>query len=564
MLKSIPDLKRFEHFKEVYFNCRNLLRIKHPFWLAVIFLSTISTVSEAQDQSNFTQFYLNPYIINPSFAGVDGQSAFSVMYRRQWMNIDGGPSIANISLHTPVNAKTSVGLCITNDKKGLLNNSALLFSFGYNVSIADHSFLRFGISAGGSWNTVDFEKLETTDPAIVNIVDQHASIAGNAGISFHHKFFHLGLALPAIFSPSYISENAFSVTEVKPFESLIIHASNRFYFNNNKNVFEPYGIYRLNTGFPSQFEFAGIVHLNHVIWAGGSYKQDFGISAVAGIKLKNMFAIGGSYSLSNSGVNELNSPTFEVSIGYLFGKHKKGTHAYSFVNTVKEREKKPHRPTASQAIAAKKKQEELEHQKQLEAQAAKQRAAEAEKKKHDQEALAKAEAERKKAEADKQPVVVTPPPVRKDSVPATHNPRFNLEAFQLSASPDEITHEQEREIIQRLDEHAANPTEHHGDDPNAHPHAERHEFVKRGGHHEELEVGDYVIGGVFKSEANSQHFAEGLNKMGFTADYGHLTEKNLWYVYLIHTTDINAARAERDRVRKMKLLRDAWLLTVHH
>jgi hypothetical protein len=52
--------------------------------------------------------------------------------------------------------------------------------------------------------------------------------------------------------------------------------------------------------------------------------------------------------------------------------------------------------------------------------------------------------------------------------------------------------------------------------------------------------------------------------MGFAADYGHLTEKNLWYVYLIQTTDINAARAERDRLRKMKLFRDAWLLTVHH
>jgi hypothetical protein len=118
--------------------------------------------------------------------------------------------------------------------------------------------------------------------------------------------------------------------------------------------------------------------------------------------------------------------------------------------------------------------------------------------------------------------------------------------------------------LQRLEAHAENPTEHHGDDPSIHPHAERHEFVKRGGHNEELEIGDYVIGGVFRSSANAKHFAEGINKMGFKAEYGHLTEKNLWYVYLMQTDDINAARAERDRVRKMKLFRDAWLLTVQH
>jgi hypothetical protein len=79
-----------------------------------------------------------------------------------------------------------------------------------------------------------------------------------------------------------------------------------------------------------------------------------------------------------------------------------------------------------------------------------------------------------------------------------------------------------------------------------------------------LDVADYVIGGVFKSDANAKHFADGLAKLGFKADYGHLTEKNLWYVYLYQTTDINQARTERDRVRKMLILRDAWLLTVHH
>lgn len=536
--------------------------MKHKLWLCGLVLILFCSTAFPQDQSNFTQFYLNPYLINPSYAGTDGQSSFSLTYKRQWMNIDGGPSIANVSLHTPLNAQSSVGLSITNDKRGILSNSGLLLSFAYSIPVADHSSIRFGLSGGGAWNTIDMDQLDTNDPAVTGILDGGASLSGNAGVSFNARFFHFGVSMPTIFSPSYVSQDAFTVTEVKPFQSLIINTSYRIYFNNNQNIFEPYAIYRMNTGLPSQFEVAGIVHLNHVIWAGGSFKQDFGISAMAGIKAKNMFAIGASYSLKNSGVNELNSPSFEITLGYLFGKHKKGTHAYSFVNTVREKERKP---TLTPAQLAAKRKADLERQKAAQEQAR----------------LRQEEARRKADAAKNPPVVAKNQPVKKDSVPpAVHNPRFRPEETQLPETPPVQTqtqtqttppvttpavhHEDEQEKIQRLDDHAENPTEHHGQENDDHPHAERHEFVKRGTHRDELDVATYVIGGAFKSDANAKHFADGLLKLGFKADYGHLTERNLWYVYLIQTTDINAARAERDRVRKMKIFRDAWLLTVQH
>jgi type IX secretion system PorP/SprF family membrane protein len=570
--------------------CRFIARIyflmKHIFWLCcLLYISSLSGL-RAQDQANFTQFYLNPYLINPSYAGIDGQSALSLIYRRQWMNIDGGPAIANVSLQAPLGTAAGLGLSVTNDKKGILTNSALRISFAYNAILAEHSSLRFGLSAGGSWNSLDMESINTNDPAFAGALDNNASITGNAGISFHHKTIHLGVSMPTIFSPSYVSKDAFSITEVKPFQSIIVNASNRFYFNDNKNVFEPYALYRINTDLPSQFEVAGVLHLNHTIWVGGSYKQDFGISALGGIKLQNLFAIGASYSLANSGINELNSPTVEVSLSLLLGPRKKGIHPYSFVNTVKEKEKKHVGKSASEAIAEKRKAEEAERKKQAEAQA---KAREDEAKRKQQEAQAKADAAKKaeadrlaKVEADKKaalakaeankkppvenkpPVVVEKPPVRTDSVPRQHNPRLRQEMVETAVLPTEELQHDETETLKRLEVHAENPTEHHEDHPTAHPNAERHEFVKRGNHKEELDVADYVIGGVFKSDANAKHFADGLVKLGFKADYGHLTEKNLWYVYLAQTTDINQARSERDRVRKMKLLRDAWLLTVQH
>jgi hypothetical protein len=73
-----------------------------------------------------------------------------------------------------------------------------------------------------------------------------------------------------------------------------------------------------------------------------------------------------------------------------------------------------------------------------------------------------------------------------------------------------------------------------------------------------------VVAGVFRSKVNAEHFADGLKQHGFKADHGHLTLKNLWYVYIAQTDNIEAAKAERDKARKLLMFRDAWLLTVHH
>jgi type IX secretion system PorP/SprF family membrane protein len=704
-------------------------------WVILIFSRSLF----AQDQTNFTQFYLNPYLINPSYVGIDGKASLSLLYRKQWATIKDAPQLANVTFHSPVSRRVSLGLSATDDQKGLLHSSGLMLTFGYNMPLSDESFFRFGLSGGISSNSVDMKRLEGfTDQALGSLLESNMSVLGNTGISFHLHTFHAGVSLPVIFQPSYVSRDAFSITEIDPFQSVILHFSNRFYFNENRNVFEPYVIYRMASGLPPQFEVAGIVHLNHVLYAGASFKQDFGISALGGVKLKNAMSLGASYTLKNSGVNELNSPTYEVSIGLLLGQRKKDTPMYSFVNTEKEKHKKIHGKSASEMLAEKRKAEELARKQQLDAAAKRkqqdelakkqaevnaQRQRELEKKKQEEElrkqqALAQQQQQQKQTtpvQTNTQPTQTTNPikntnttspsnaeivrkqqeelarrqqeelarkqqeelsrkqqeelarkqqeelarkqqeelarkqqeelarkqqeeldrkqqdelarkqqeeaarkqqaelarkqqeelarkqqeelarrqqeearrraeeqalvqareeqtepetfqsTIRQDTVVVTHKPRFNhIDAAMevLNVEVTEHNEQDEKERISRLTLHAEDPDEHH--EGGSHPNSERHEFVQKGDHKAELDVADYVVAGVFKEESNAKHFADGLKKLGFKVKYGHLTEKAVWYVYLFQGSDINEARNQRDRYRKMKIFRDAWLLTVHH
>ena len=503
--------------------------------LSIFALILLASLAKAQDQTNFTQFYINPYLINPSYVGIDGQSALSLVYRRQWMTIDGAPTIANFTLQAPISPRASFGLSITNDAKGLLNNSSVLLTFGYNIALAEHAFIRFGISGGGTWNTIDLAKLESiVDDKLGNILENNASLTGNAGISFHIKTFQLGASMPSMFSPSYKSTDAFTITEIKPFQSLIFNASNRFYFADDKHVFEPSALYRMNTDLPPQFEFAGILHLNHVIWLGGSYKQDFGISALGGIKLKNALAIGASYSLQNSGVNELNSPSFEVSLNLLLGKRKKDAPLYSFVNTVKEKEKKPLRKSASQLIAEKRKADEEARKKRAEE--------EAKKRKDEEEAKQKVEALAQKAREDEAKRAAEEQRAREEALAR--------EAQLAQRNPPPVVEPPKDEVTPPVIQ------------PSVPADGGRHETFKRGLHAKELGTGDYIIAGVFSSEANANRYTGGLKKLGYQANFGYLTQKQLWYVYISRSDDINQARTQRDKYRKLRMFKDAWLLTI--
>jgi hypothetical protein len=94
--------------------------------------------------------------------------------------------------------------------------------------------------------------------------------------------------------------------------------------------------------------------------------------------------------------------------------------------------------------------------------------------------------------------------------------------------------------------------------------AERHEFVKRGNHKQELALGDYVVVGVFKSEENANRVAREYKKLDFSeTSLGYCTTKALWFVCMGPSKNIEEAKANRDKYRQQKNLKDAWLLTVH-
>lgn len=315
--------------------------------------ASMSNVLVAQETPDFVQFFVNSASLNPSYVAIDGQPSVYFGFRKQWASIPGSPTLGQVSIQAPLKNKLLVGFTAFNNTRGMLSTSGVQFTGGYQVQIAEDQAIRFGMSLGGSMTLLDVDGVtRPDDPQLANIANT-IYLQGNAGVSYHRKTLHAGIALPQLIQPYYTID---PVAKIAPFQTVVIHASNRFYYARNKNVFEPYVVYRINDSRPSQFELAAVVHLQSKVWFGASYRQGLGASALAGIKLNKKAVFGYSFTTGVSRESQIPSASHEVHISLLLGKRDKNiTGVYSFVNVDKEKKKKTAAQLAAQREALAKK-----------------------------------------------------------------------------------------------------------------------------------------------------------------------------------------------------------------
>ena len=110
----------------------------------------------AQEQRVFSQFFMNPYIYNPAYVGVEGHTALFVMHRAQYSGLQGGPSFSHVTFHTPLKGGIGIGGMAFNEQEGgILNTSGFKVSAGYLAAFDRKHYLRFGMSLGAGTTTLD-------------------------------------------------------------------------------------------------------------------------------------------------------------------------------------------------------------------------------------------------------------------------------------------------------------------------------------------------------------------------------------------------------------------------
>ena len=471
---------------------------------AALFIALLSVSAKSQDIPLFTHYYANPYIYNPAYAGLEGRPIVSLTHRQQWLGIEGAPVTSNLTFHMPVVGGFSMGLNVTQDNYGIFKSSTALLSFGYNINLGFNQYLSFGMSGGVGNQQLDPTGLDLNDPSLGGVLDENAFLDGNAGLAYHIGGFNIGVSLPKIFKTRVYPTTDFDTGELGLIRNYIITADYMLYFGNDEYIFQPYGSYRSFEGYSSQYEAGGIFHIKHLLWVGGSYRQDFGITGMLGLKLKSSFSVAYAYEMPTTKAEGINKTSHEIHLNLAFGKKKDRAKKY----TTFLASQKPKKP------------------------------------------------KKKKKEPKVTPIVEDsvaleePLPEETENILDSLNQGGNKIRLIITNSPPETSDP----INKPLNKDSIDAPEPEVIKPAA--------ITQKGGHPFELDRGHYVVVGAFGVAANAIRANDRLLAQGYDSDFGFSSDKKLFYVYILSENSVEGARSKRDEMRKISAFNKAWYLLV--
>ena len=115
----------------------------------LVFVTTVTSCSFAQQLPQFTQYMYNTIAINPAYAGSRETLSIVGLHRSQWAGFPGAPTTQTLSIHSPLrNEKIGLGFSFINDELGFENYVYMYGDFSYTIQLNDVSKLAFGVSGG--------------------------------------------------------------------------------------------------------------------------------------------------------------------------------------------------------------------------------------------------------------------------------------------------------------------------------------------------------------------------------------------------------------------------------
>lgn len=288
---------------------RNLAK---PFCVVMLLLS-YSALALAQLSPVKSQFFQNPYLINPSMAGYNGQTSIFASYTNQWNRIEGAPVLMALSASTALTDKAALGVNVISDKSGLMKRTQAMGSFAYKLKFSEDHNIRFGISLSWSNDRLDRSGATTSgtvDPALQNYNNKENYLDGNFGLAYN-----IG-KLQAQFS--YLNLNGKRLKELSTVDYSTFYSAVSYEFDVDAGFkIKPLVAYRGVNGHDNLWD-AGAEWKFNQLMLYSMYHSNGSLSGGFGFLYQKSLLLSGVYGSMPRGLDNNLGGQFDVTVGYTF------------------------------------------------------------------------------------------------------------------------------------------------------------------------------------------------------------------------------------------------------
>ncbi|HEX8377178.1 MAG TPA: PorP/SprF family type IX secretion system membrane protein [Pedobacter sp.] len=282
--------------------------------LLIITLS-LALTGKAQLTPLKSQYFKNPYLVNPAMAGKEEKTRVYLNYSSQWNKIEGSPVLMSLSASTRVTEKAAIGVNIISDKAGLLQKTQAMGSFAYKVPLTDEQSLRFGVSLAWSREQLDLgiaTNNGSPDLALSKYNDQAKSnLDGNFGVVYVNK------ALEAQFS--YLNLNQKRTKEFSTVDYSVFYSAVSYEFMRESSfTIKPLIAYRGVKGYKNQWDATAEWSYNKMVSVYTMYHSNQSFSAGAGYDYQNKLSLAVIYNSEPSQLRGFTGGIMDLMVGFNF------------------------------------------------------------------------------------------------------------------------------------------------------------------------------------------------------------------------------------------------------
>ena len=285
----------------------------------------------AQQTPQYSMFVLNPYAVNPAYAGLENTLVATGVYRKQWSNLEGAPVTQHINAHMPLYMLSSgIGLKVENDAIGAHRTTQAALSYNYQLEWGHSTLLSAGASAGFMQYSLDGAKLRApdgiytdqnfnhNDPFLPEGKVQAGTTFFEVGIFLQMRKLQAGISMQPAFAP-VLSISGTDALKIEPVQHYYFYSSYNFDVGRNLNL-KPALLAKTDLT-ETQAEISVVLQWNENIFAGASFRG-FGASArdaavvMAGFKLSEKTTLAYSFDISLSPLKSSNRGSHELLLRY--------------------------------------------------------------------------------------------------------------------------------------------------------------------------------------------------------------------------------------------------------
>ncbi len=265
-------------------------------------LVMLSIDMHAQQDPHYTQYMYNMNVMNPAYAGSKENLALGLLYRQQWVNIEGAPKTATLSAHSPVGKNVGLGLSVISDKIGPVEENNIYTDFSYTLNLGEDRRLAFGLKAGATFHKVGlFSEIgngyvqQSGDPAFSeNTSNTYLNLGG--GFFYYTNKYYVSFSVPNIMKSTHLdvtnNGEEFQFGNETPHYFL----TGGYVFDLSENTkFKPSVMVKSAFNAPTSFDVSANFLFFEKFEAGASYRLDDSFSGMVNYTITPNIRIGYAY-----------------------------------------------------------------------------------------------------------------------------------------------------------------------------------------------------------------------------------------------------------------------------